>query len=225
MSTSLTAWAPEVDPSIPGLPEPALKRAVRAAVMQFCMETRLWTLALARISVEEDVADYTLTVPAAQYGQIIVVEDVKYKIDGSDDDQFRRLNPIATAPENLITGNWQYLESSEPNYFDVEEGANTTLKLVPIPTNDSAEGLLVKVCLKPTLAAEVVPDFIYNQHLLTIAHGAMGYLFGIKGMPWYDPNEANYNRIEFRKMINSAKWRKFQGATNRPLSIRMRRWV
>jgi hypothetical protein len=226
MATALTAWAPEIDPDIPGLPEPALRRAVRNAAIEFCQETLLWTLALDRISIVANDKDYTLTVPVAQYGQIVLVDDVKYKANGADDDQFRTLDPISKISENLNTeGSWQYYEATEPSHFYIEEDANTTLLLYPIPTVASVSGLLVTLTLKPTLAAEVVPDFLYNQHFQTIATGAKSYLFKVKGMPWYDPKEAQRCIFEFRRATNSAKWRKITGATKRPLTVRLRKFV
>ncbi len=222
---NLDSWAPEIDPSIPGVPIPAVKRAVRSAAIEFCKETLLWTLDLTRINVVGNTQSYTLTVPAGQYGQIVLIDDVKYKADGADDDQFRTLTPIVEAPENLQSGYWKYTTATEPQYFDVEEGANTTLVLVPIPTESSTSGLLVKVCLKPTITADTVPDFLYNQHLMTIAAGALAYLFNATGMPWHNPNEARANYLAFRREINSAKWRKITGATKRPLQVKMRRFV
>lgn len=226
MSTALTSWAPEVDPCIPGLPEPALQRAVRNAAREFCNQTLLWGYALDRISVVADDNDYTLTVPGAQYGEIISIDDVKYKADGAADDQFRTLDPFSKVSENIYSaGSWPYHEGTEPTAFHVEEDDITNLILYPIPTVASADGLLVTVNLRPTLAATVVPDFLYNQHLLTIASGALAYLFGTKGMSWHDPQEAQVNMMSFRGAINSAKWRKITGATKRPLRVRMQRFV
>ena len=226
MATALTAWAPEIDPAIPGLPEPALQRAVRNAAIEFCQETLLWTLALDRINVVADTKTYTLTIPPAQSGQIVLVDDVKYKVNGADDDQFRTLDPISKISENInSSGSWQWHEATEPGYYYVEEDSNTTLILYPIPTVASASGLLVTPTLKPTLAATTVADFLYNQHLKAIRLGALAYLFDIDGMPWSNPQKAERNRVLFRSAINSAKWLKITGATKRPLQVRHRRFV
>lgn len=223
MTTALTAWRTELP--IPGLPDAALKNAVRASARIFCKETLLWIYDLARISVLANTQSYTLTVPADQFGRLIMVDSVKYKINGAADDQFRRLDPITSAPENALSGNWKFKTSTQPSCYDVEEAAPTTLILVPIPTLASASGLLVSVCLRPTETAEVLPDFLYNQYIDEIALGALSYLYGIKGMPWYDPNEALRNGRAFRTACNSAKYKRFTGATNRPMQVRMRRFV
>lgn len=226
MATALNAWAPEIDPSIPGLADQALQRAVRNAAMEFCQETLLWTLALDRISIVADDKDYTLTVPPTQYGQIVMVDDVKYKTNGADDDQFRTLDPFSKVSENIhSSGDWEWHEATEPGYFYLDENDNTNLNLYPIPTVASVSGLLVTVCLKPTLAATTVPDFLYNQHLETIRLGVLAYLFDIDGMPWSNPQKAIKRRLEFRAKMNSAKWLKVTGATKRPLRVRMGRFV
>ena len=226
MSTNITEWAAEIDPAIPGLPEPALVRAVRSAAQIFCQQTRLWTLDLARIDVVADTQNYTLTVPAAQYGQIVVVDQAKYKSDDADDDEFRNLEPVSKASEDFAGfGSWPYMEATEPTHFGCEEETPTTLSLYPIPTEDSDSGLLVRVALKPTQAALVLPDFLYNMHLETIAAGALSKLFWTKGMPWYDANEGQKNAVLFRAAMNSAKWKKFTGATNRQLRVKMRKFV
>lgn len=226
MTTALTAWTDELGVEIGNLPSPSVKAAVRRAAREFCDETHLWTLELARISIVADDKDYALTVPAAQYGEIIFIDDVKYKEDGEDDDTFITLDPISKMRENLDSdGSWQYHEADSPSHYYPQDDDLTTLVLYPIPTEASASGLLVTVGLRPTLGALVVPDFIYNQHFTTITAGALQYLFGLKAMPWFDPNAAMAKRVEFRRAINSAKYRRLTGMTNRPLEVRKRRFV
>jgi len=228
MSVAMTTWKAEVYPHLVGVPTPGLVNAVRNASREFCKETQLWTYELARISILANDNDYTITIPADQYGELVVIDNVKYKVDGADDDQFKNLDPISENQMDVDdeqSDAWKYQTGSSPTKFWMEPDDDATLYLHPIPTVASASGLLVRVFLKPTKTATVVPDFIYYKHEPAITQGALAELFAMKAMPWYDPNLANAWGASFRSSIANARNTKASGLTNRPLTVRMRSFV
>lgn len=225
MATDLTEFSPEILPSIPVAPVPTIRLAVLGAAIEFCEQTLLWTYALARINVAAEIQDYTLTIPAEQYGRIISIDDVKFKENGADDDQFRSLDVISENQEDLHNyGSWKYAEGESPSKYwaDIQ---NKQIHLLPIPQTASAEGLLVRVNLKPVLNATTVPDFLYNDYRETIGYGALGRLFQLKTMPWFDFGAARFYKDMFRDLCNNTKLAKITGATKRPLQIKLRRFA
>ena len=216
---ALTEWWAEVSPDVIGVPMPAVENAVRNACIEFCKVTLLWTYTLARINVTA-TQTYTLTIPAAQYGEIISVDDVKYKQNGLDDDQFVTLDPVSENQEDLHrSGSWKFLTSTTPSGYWLDK--DKTLYLDPTPTEASTSGLLVRVNLRPTRACSVVQEFIYNDHFGTIGNGAKADLFARKAMPWYDPNLALAHKEIFENAIDEAKWTKITAYTKRASRARM----
>lgn len=228
MSVNMTTWQPEIYTSIVGVPTPGLIHAVRNTARQFCLETQLWTLELTRISVVANQNNYTITIPAAQYAELIVIDNVKYKQNGLDDDQFKDLDPISEETmdkDERENDAWKYETAPTPTKFWMEPDDDTTLYLYRKPTLASTSGLLVRVILMPSKTATVVPDFVYYKHEPTITKGTLAELYAMKTMPWYDPNLAGAWAAAFKAGIADAKMMKQTGLTNRPLSVRMRSFV
>jgi len=223
MATSLTSWAPYILPQITGCPFPALERAVRDAAIGFCEETLLWTYDLTRISVVANQANYTLTVPTNVYGEIISIDDVKYKQNGLDDDQFVTLTPISQNQMDLHeNGAWKFLTAATPSNYYIEEDDTATLYLWKKPTEASTSGLLVRANLRPTDTCTTVQDFLYSTFSRVIADGALADLFAMRAMPWYDVVEAVRREMKFREGVAGARMKKATGATKRPLRVKMR---
>ena len=224
MSTALSSWEKKIMPDVPGVPYPAMIDAVRDACIEFCKETWLYTYDLDRISIVAETQSYTLTVPTAAYGEIIAADEVKYKQDGLDDDQFVTLNPLSVEDKERAYGaSWIFQTAPTPSEFWL--GSDKTLYLHRIPTVASAEGLLVKVILKPAEDCTTVPDFLWTDHRDTIASGAKADLLSRKGMPWYDPQLSGAFKAMFTNGYNNAKMIKAVGYTTRPLRVRMREWL
>ena len=225
MATLLTAWSPEILTQVVGVPAPGIKVAVRNAAIKFCEETLLWTVTLDRISIVADTGTYDLTLPASQDGQIINIDNVKFKENGQDDDQFRRLDPISETQTDLIdSGSWSFLSSSNPNNY-YSDFVSKQLNFYQIPSAASANGLLVKVNVRPEIDCEDVPDFLYRDYRQEIKDGALSDLFGSKAMSWYDLEKSMYHRALFKDAYADGKQDKISGPTKRPMQVRMRNWL
>lgn len=225
MSKALTLWYPEINPDIPNVPIPALEESVRAAAIRFCEKTHLWAVDLDRIDVVADQSEYTLTVDADLYAELVEVQNVKFKIDAADDDQFVTVDPVSEVQADINrSGGWRSYTATSPYQYYIDPVTKTTLNLLPVPEEDSTEGLLVKVVIKPLRSATVLPDFLYNDYREIIGFGAKSSLFRRKGMPWYDPRESVANERDFLNGCNNGKWRKVKGAaaTGAPGQVKMR---
>jgi hypothetical protein len=183
----------------------------------------LWTYDLARINVAADTANYSLSIPGGENGEIISIDDVKYKQDGLDDDQFTTLTPASQNQMDLHdNGSWKFITSTTPSSYWVEEDDPSTLYLWRIPTVASASGLLVRVNLRPIRTTITLEDFLFNKYVKEIRDGALSDLFGMKAMPWYDPGESMNRDAKFKSGIANAIITKFTGATKRPLRVKPR---
>jgi len=224
MSTALSSWEKKIMPDIPNAPYPAMLDAVRDACIEFCKKTWIWTYELARISIVANTQYYTLTIPVATYGEIIAADEVKYKQDGLDDDQFVTLTPLSIEDKERSYGaSWAFQTSPTPSEFWLDN--DKVLWLHRIPTVASDEGLLVKVILKPTKDCTTVPNFLWNDHDDTIAAGAKADLLSKRGMSWYDPQLSSAFSLQFSNGCNNAKLIKAVGYTKKPLRVKMREWL
>lgn len=226
MATNLTDWSPDIMPDIPILPIPALKKAIRDAAIDFCKRTLLWLYTLDRIDVVANTQVFDLDIPAGECGEIISIDDVKYKEDGADDDHFKTLDPISENQMDLHnSGSWKFITSTAPTHYFGDNNDKTHFALYPIPTEDSDEGLYVRVNLKPTVSCETLPDFLYTEHRDTIAFGALASLFMKRSMPWFDAQQAGINNVFFRAGCAEGKTSKIIGPTKRPMRVKMREFV
>ena len=225
MATLLTAWTPEILTQVVGVPAPGIKFAVRNAAIKFCEETLLWTTTLDRISIVAGTGSYALTMPVSQDGEIINIDNVKFKEDGQDDDQFRRLDPISETQQDLIdSGSWSFLSGPNPNNY-YSDFLNKQLNFYQIPTVASASGVLVKVNVRPEIDCDDLPDFLYQDYREKIKHGALEFLFGSKAMAWYDIEKSMYHGAMFKDACADGKQDRISGPTKRPMSVRMRNWL
>lgn len=224
MATDIVSWAPYIHTHIEGCPVPAILLSVREAAIEFCEKTLLWTYDLARISVVADQNNYSLTIPGGENGEIISIDDVKYKQDGLDDDQFTTLDPISQNQMDLHynSGSWKFLTASTPSNYWTEEDDPETLYLWKTPTEASTSGLLVRCNLRPLRSATTLQDFLFKRYVKTIRDGAIADLLGMKAMPWFDPAASLVWGSRFRTGISNASTAKITGATKRPLRVKMR---
>jgi hypothetical protein len=232
MAQALTLWAQEVYSHIMGVPEPAIQDAGVNAARQFCEKTLLWTTELDRISVVADQRAYTITIPPALNGELVEVGNVRYKQNAQTDDQFVPLDPITEVAMDLdqyqyntSRGAWKFQTAETPRAHYMDPALPTTMYLWRIPTVASTEGLLVRVCLKPTKTATSVADFLYTLHYDAILLGILAELYGRNTMPWADPRKQTEHTLAFLAAINAAKTRKWAGMNKRPMRVRVRPFV
>ena len=223
MTIELTSWAPDLSPSMQGMPSSGIKNIVRRAAINFCRKTFLWRVDIDRISVVADTELYSLSLPVSvPDSEICSIESVRYKEDGDDDDKFRMIPPISVRQEDqsVGSGSWPFLTSEYPSYYWFDKNTSK-LGLSPIPTEVSVEGLLIKVICVPTRTSSVLPDFL-NNYYDAIVFGAKSFAFDQMDMPWANPQLASMHRDLFNTEVNGAKMELYTGNTLRPLSVMFR---
>lgn len=185
-------------------------------IRDFCKETWIWRETLTEIDVVESQAAYTLTpgTDNSDSPEVFMVDWVKFKEDGNDDDQYSFLYPINLETEEVatLTGMPASYVNTEatPQYFYINP--DDSLNLLPIPDANSAgtANLQVKCILNPALDATTTPTHIYNDWLETIAKGCAGRIMKMSGKKWYNPQ------------LGAAYWAEYENA--RDEEARAQRW-
>lgn len=188
----ITDWGPEVLKYVKNVDKDAdvnlLDDEIKETLRDFCEHTGLWTKELPRIDVVADQRDYVLTVPTDEgTNEIVLIERILYKEEGQDDEQFRKLFPVVEWERDrkwTEYGNWTFRTGEPTGYF---MNYQKTLSLNPIPINDSDEGLLVRLQLKPADDADEVPFFIWEDYKKAIAWGSAGRIMSMTNKRWSNP--------------------------------------
>ena len=157
---------------------------VKETIRDFCRDTAIWKQTLADFSTVADTSTYSLTLISTDGAcEICYIDNVKYKEDGADDDQFRNLTPFTQEEKDEYDyGNWSY--STAPDPYKFYSNMDKQLILWPTPTTASTDGVSVRVVVRPTDAATKCPDYIYEDYKQAITIGAAASLMNMPNKPW-----------------------------------------
>ena len=197
-------------------------------IRDFCKETWCWRIVLTAIDVVEDDFDYTLTMPDTDgKSELHMIDWVKYKEDGADDDQYSYVRPINIETEEVlsstgISAGYVYGDGSALDVFWVDP--DDTLQVRPIPNSVCAGtgNMLVKAIAMPDFTATKVPDFIYNDWLELISWGTAARIMRMAAKKWYNPQLAEYYSKQYEKDRDSeAKQQRWYGKNRTPGYVRI----
>jgi len=175
-------FLPEVMLDVAGCPDSIAENAVRQAAIEFCNQSRAWRDQLADLSTVDGTAQYIIAVAADS--EVISL----HKLQHSDS-----MMPLPTIPTIHLDRFKLSTTKEKPRWFNQETPATVTLFNTP----DAAYTLNVFAVLKPTKASLSGPDFLYNDWLEEIAHGAKKRLKAMSGRSWADPQMVKYHSREF----------------------------
>lgn len=198
-------------------------------IRDFCRETWIWRETLTAMDVVDEQDDYTLapgTTDSDVAGEVHMVDWVKYKPDGEDDDQYTFVYPWNLETEEVagstgIGAGFVFTEADAPQVFYVDP--DDTLYLKPIP-NDVAAGtanLLIKCILIPALTCTTTPTHIYLDWLETIGKGVAARVLNMAGKKWYQPQLGMKYQHEYLQVRNDeARAQRWQGKTRTTQHVR-----
>jgi len=201
---------------------------INKTIRDFCRETWIYRETLTAINVVDEDDDYTLTPPVTNCDapEIHMVDWVKFKKDGADDDQYTFLRPWNLESEEVATSTginagFVFTEADAPQVYYMDP--DDTLWLKPIP-NENAAGtgnLLVKLILIPKITATTTPTHIYNDWLETIAFGVASRVMAMAGKKWYNPQLATFYKAEYLRARNEeARAQRWGGKARTQLTVR-----
>ena len=211
---ALTDFHPYVLPQVPGCPEPTVDLAIRSALIEFCEKTLIVQRDLDPVTVVKGIVDYDIDPPTGQ----LVTRVLRLWFKD------RELTP--TAPDNvhnaevyntLFSGADK--ERSDPRMFIQKD--ERTFTIYPIPKDTVANGLTVRVALKPTRTTETVEDVLFEDYAETIAQGALFRLLSMPSKPWTNGPGASAALTLFTTGINTARQRAARGHTRADVRIRL----
>ena len=192
MTVAWEGYLREVMPDVAGCPIRVAENAIRNAAIEFCNNSRVWRDSVTDVPIVQGTSEYTLVPPTDS--EIISTYYAKF----SDSNI-----PLPTIPEQHLARGRQNPTQQKPKWFHA--GSPPVIELFWVP--DAAYTLEVKAILKPTKASTLGPDFLYNDWLEEISHGAKARLKSMSGRIWSDKTSVKFHRREFIKGWTEARIR------------------
>lgn len=193
--TPYESYLPEVLIEIEECPEIIATDKIKQTVIDFCKRSLVWRYDLDPISVVatvdtyEAAADDFETVIGVTYGYLVDADGNNIPLTACSEDTLDAKNDSTWRTD---TGNVKYIMMAEPPY----------IKLVTIP--DAAYTLYAGVWISPSRDSSEAPDFIYDKYLETIGHGARARILNMKTKPWYNPQAAQLEMIDYDAKVIDA---------------------
>lgn len=199
--------------------EPQVARVVRNTVVEFCEFTKALQVTLDPITIQPNIPLYVVIPPANRqiveimWGQI---NDRKPLYLWSEDqlDLYWKEQSAELANIRYLWNNfdscsdtdWRQLTSDFPPIAYIDRSTNDyRLRLVGIPTTLIANGLTVKVSVKPSRNSTTVDDWLIEDNYLSLLDGVKSKMFAIPKKPWTDAQLALYHRNLFEEAKNKVR--------------------
>jgi len=182
VSVSWESFLQEVMPDVSGCPISLAENAIRNAAIEFCNQSRVYRIKLANLNTVDGTNEYTLVTPADT--EVISLNKVRLTIDAVPLPEF----PLGHQDRYALST----IKNKPNNWL---QNTPSTIRFDPVP--DAAYEVQLWAILKPTRASVDGPDFLFNDWLEPIAHGAKARLKAMKGRGWYDPASLKFHRRQF----------------------------
>lgn len=207
MAKFLNAFGLQMTEDCLGAPITLIERNVRLAIIELCEFSMAWRVVLDDMDIVAGTNEYALTVPANTR-----VVSVAY----AGDDNLRIL-PTTMMTLDSMPEPWRQTatnnRASQASWYYLPD--RSTIRLVLTPFEAKTAGLSVIVSLKPTQDAKSVEDFLYEDHLEDIRHGALSKILRIPKKEWTDAREAEVNRLLFEKDKRRVKAERYNDFTRK----------
>lgn len=198
-------------PELPGCSTALVDRHLVDMAREFCSTTGLWHQTLTAIDLVAEQATYTVATPASselvRITELTVAGELLWRLSDRGVDR---------QPE----GEDAKYRTNEPPFSLSTDLAQITL--MEVPTAAVVGGLEIKAALKPTAAADTLPDFLKSQHSEAIRYGVLARLMVMGKKPWSDRELAVTYDGRWRTAINFAAYQATVGNTREPL--RVKKW-
>jgi hypothetical protein len=204
-----------VMPDVPGCTVPIAELAIKNAIIEFCEKTLILQRDHIPITVVRNVVDYEFDPPTGYL--IHKVMRAWYKRsplvpiapdDVGDAEVYNRAFAAADrqpgSPESLI------------------QKDERTFALYPIPQETVANGVTMRVALKPTRATNKIEDVIFEDYAEAIGSGAKARLMLSPSKPYSSPQLAALEAGKFNVKINEARQKAIRGHGRSVSQIKLR---
>ena len=216
MATSYEAFFSNVLPEVPGCPEITAFNAIQNAAIEFCEKSFILQVDHDPVTVLASIVDYDLEPPT----DYLVVKVMRAWLEGTELTPVDPDGVVTPAVYNRLYSSYQS-NPATPNSFIQKDPRS--ISVWPLPDKKYANGLTMRVAVKPTRAADTIDDLIYEDYYEAIASGALSRLLNSQGKPYSSRDGAAIADRQFRQAINVARQRATHGHNRSTLAVKLRK--
>jgi hypothetical protein len=205
---NIDALLPDLMPYCPGVPYSQAVRALRDATIKLCARSLIHIYFDPGSSPAANTTQFTVTPPS----NTALVRVMELFVDK------RRVDPVP--PQQLsryFPNDWPLADAGYPRGW-YQDGA-TTVRVVP--KTDATYAFSALIALRPSDAATVIDDFLFQDWATEIVNGALASLLAIPRQPWTDPKEASRYEKMATAGINNAIIEANRGRANALLGVQL----
>lgn len=216
--TSLETFVQDFAVELVGCPRPLMERTARDGLRDLCERLRFLRQGEIVISVVEDEAAYSLTLPTG-YDLVGIT-----RVDVGDVNSGRSLEVTSEsglAQQYGIT--WKSMRGAIPTSVYVD--SSKRLVVFPRPSADFDQDLIIEAAVKPALTVTSVDDILYTDYHQAVADYCRWRLMAIPGQPWSNEKLAAYYQLEYERAVTTAQARLLKNFSGRPLRVKPRSFL
>jgi hypothetical protein len=177
--TSYETMLPVFLMDLPGVSDILAKQALQLAGRKFCLDSRLYTKKLTAVNVVSGTSSYDLSSLLPASTKVIDFYEARTGATATTD---------TTAPVDKS----KYIRTDE-----------STFKFVQEPTSSIADGLVVTVILRPTVASTGLETWFYDRYFEAIVAYGRYYLLTLsKTQPWHDPERGKMYLEQYAEYLS-----------------------
>lgn len=196
---------PDVLTHAPSCPEPTALRFIRNAARDICQAGRLW----------RDTDSFQVTTPECE--GLLTLTDAEIEIIENATLDGNPLEPKTVGWLDVNVPDWETADEETPARYITQMGPNA-VTLVP-----KSSGLLrLRLVLKPSRTASMVPSFLQDQYGAELAQGAAGHILLMPNVEWSNPNLGAAHHNAFQATLDRIKITATKGQQDAPLRTRAR---
>jgi hypothetical protein len=198
---------------VPGSMDLIIIQNLAAVAKDFCSRTLVWTVTQPGVPLREGVSEYDIEgVPDATIAELTDVWTPR-----------RRLMAKTQAGLDLVLPDWQTAAAASPDYYSVGSD-HKLLVIYPKPLNAQRALLTMRVRYTPTRTAQVLPDFLVEEHLDALVDGCKARMFKQVNVPWSNPPAAMAASTAYEDAVIKARITELHGNVPSSLRVQPRRF-
>jgi hypothetical protein len=209
----LDAFLPQLNPWVMGCPTPMAHQALVRSAAVFCDETNVVRTLVGPIALTAGEATYDLDLPMGLRATRVLGAWLGDK-------------PLTVQPGDKHLANLSYFSSvadgstarGEPTHVRVL--SESTVTLIPAPSESTTADLTVLVATSPTQSAKQLEDALLSRWSEGVVAGAIEILTAIPGQPFTDMAQSVAASVRFWRSVNRARIESRRGDTSAPMRVR-----
>lgn len=200
-------------PAVPGVTQELATLHLRNAAIRLCDQAQIHEVYADPIDVAANTAEYQLEAPSTNY-------------------DICRVKTAHVQATEILPKDEVWLKENVPDWETVGGApvyfthlSPDAIRLVPIPQEDIAGGLTLRLVVKPSRVALGVEDFIFERYVEVIAAGAIASLAMIPNKPWSSTAVMQMYGATFQAGLRRAQAEARKNYTTVDLQVQLKRII